>query len=107
MDEDLRMAFVESKQMDSQEMIFSVRYGSPDICNNVNEVYCCWSSLMVQRNLVNAFECIDGLPWGESPLTIPVDEDLINSRTADHDLIVAERENCLKTEIKDYVIVLL
>ena len=100
LDEDLRMAFVEYKQMDSQEMIFSVRYGSPDICNNVNEVYCCWSSLMVQRNLVNAFECIDGLPWGESPLTIPVDEDLINSRTADHDLIVAEREKLFENRDK-------
>lgn len=100
LDDDLRMAFVESKQMDSKEMIFSVRYASPDICNNLNEVYCCWSSLMVQRNLVDVFECTDGLPWGESPLTVPVDEDLINSRTADHNLIVAEREKLFENRDK-------
>ena len=92
LDKDLRMAFVESKQMESKEMIFSARYGSPDICNNLNEVYCGWSSLMVQRNLVDAFECTDGLPWGESPLTEPVDESLINSTDADRNSIVAERK---------------
>lgn len=40
LDDDLHMAFVESKQMESTEMIFSARYGSPDICNNLNEIYC-------------------------------------------------------------------
>lgn len=100
LDEDLRMAFVESKQIDSKEMIFSARYASPDICNNLNEIYCGWSSLMVQRNLVDAFECTDGLSWGESPLTVPVDEELINSRTADHDLIVAEREKLFENRDK-------
>lgn len=100
LDEDLRMAFVESKQMDSKEMIFSARYGSPDICNNLNEVFAGWSSLMVQRNLVDVFECTDGLPWGESPLTVPVDESLINSKTADRDLIAAEREKLFENRDK-------
>ena len=34
---------------------------------------------MVLRDLVDEFECIDGLAWGESPLTIPVDESLVNT----------------------------
>ena len=92
LDENIRTAFVESMQMDSKEMIFSARYGAPDLANEVNLIYAGWSSIMVQRNLVDAFECTDGLPWGESPLTVLVDEDLINSKTADKDLITAERE---------------
>lgn len=92
LDTDLRAAFVESKQKSSTEMIFSARYGAPDFTNSANEIYCAWSSQMVQRNLVDAFECTDGLPWGESPLTVSVDESLINSTSADPDLIAAERE---------------
>lgn len=91
LDDDLRMAFVESKQMDSQEVIFSVRYKAPDLTNGLTLNYAQWSSLQVQRNLVDAFECTDGLPWGESPLTVPVDEDLLNSSTADPSEITAER----------------
>lgn len=92
LDDDLRMAFLESKQKNSTELMFSVRYGAPDVCNDMNYWFCGYHSLMVQRNLLDAFECTDGLPWGESPLTVSVDEDLINSKVADHDLQIAERE---------------
>lgn len=101
LDEDLRMAFVESKQINSQETIFSVRYKSPDRTNGLTTNYAQWSSLQVQRNLVDAFECTDGLPWGESPLTIPVDENLINSTTAEQSAITAEREKLFEIETKD------
>ena len=91
LDEDIRTAFIESKQINSTEMIFSARYGAPDFSNSANTIYCAWSSTMVQRNLVDAFECIDGLPWGISPLTVNVDESLINSTNAEASLIAAER----------------
>lgn len=92
LDENIRTAFVESEQIKSTEMVFSARYGAPDITNNANTIYCAWSSTMVQRNLVDAFECTDGLLWGESKLTVPVDESLINSTSAEPALIAAERE---------------
>lgn len=100
LDEDLRAAFVESKQMSSKETIFSVRYKSPDLTNGLTMNYAQWSSLQVQRNLVDAFECTDGLPWGESPLTVPVDENLINSTTADQSAITAEREKLFENRDK-------
>ncbi len=100
LDEDLRAAFVEAKQMDSEETIFSVRYKSPDRTNGLTLNYAQWSSLQVQRNLVDAFECTDGLAWGESPLTVPVDESLLNSSTADNNLIRAEREKLFENRDK-------
>ena len=92
LDQNLRTAFVESEQMKSTEMIFSARYGAPDITNDANVIYCAWSSTMIQRNLVDAFECTDGQPWGQSSLTVPVDESLINSTTAEASVVAAERE---------------
>lgn len=100
LDEDLRMAFVESKQINSQETIFSVRYKSPDRTNGLTTNYAQWSSLQVLRNLVDAFECTDGLAWGESPLTVPVDENLINSTTAEQSAITAEREKLFENRDK-------
>lgn len=92
LDKNLRTAFVESQQMNSTEMIFSARYAAPDLKNNGNVFYCAWSSTMIQRNLVDAYECTDGKAWGESPLTVPVDEELINSVNADKVAIREERE---------------
>jgi hypothetical protein bfra3_17412 len=39
--------------------------------------YAAWTTCGVTRDLVDAFECTDGLKWGESPLTVPVDESLL------------------------------
>lgn len=92
LDKSLRTAFIESQQMNSTEMIFSARYAAPDIKNSGNVIYCAWSSTMILRNLVDAYECTDGKAWGESSLTVPVDEELITSITADKEAVRAERE---------------
>lgn len=92
LDENMRTAFVESQQMSSTEMIFSTRFAAPDIPNNGNLYYCNWNCSMIQRNLVDAYECIDGKDWGESPLTEEVNEKLITSSLPTDLLVRAERE---------------
>lgn len=92
LDKSLRTAFIESQQMSSTEMIFSARYAAPDLTNSANVAYCAWSCTMIQRNLVDAYECTDGKAWGESPLTVPVNEDLLTSPAADKAAVRAERE---------------
>ena len=47
---------------------------------------------MIQRNLVDAYECIDGKDWGESPLTEEVNAKLITSSLPTDLLVRAERE---------------
>lgn len=92
LDENLRTAFVESQQMNSTEMIFSARYAAPNIPNNGNLYYSNWNCSMIQRNLVDAYECVDGKAWGESSLTVPVDEELITSTVPTDPLVREERE---------------
>lgn len=92
LDKSLRTAFIEDQQMNSNEMIFSARYSAPNLTNSANVIYCAWSCTMIQRNLVDAYECTDGQDWGTSPLTIPVDEDLLADNAADKDILRAERE---------------
>lgn len=103
LDEDLRMAFVESKQMKSQEMIFSVRYAAPNITNSINILFGRWTEVMVQRNLIDAFECVDGLPWGISSLTEKVDESVLNSKTLDKNIINEERLKLFKDRDKRFL----
>ena len=100
LDTDLRMPFVDEKQISSQETIFSVRYKAPDLTNGLTRNYASWSSLQVQRNLVDAFECTDGLPWGESPLTVTIDESMLTSSTVDDEKIAAEREKLFENRDK-------
>lgn len=78
--ENLRDNFVSTKQLTSPEIIFSVRYLAPNLTNSIDLYFAAWSTNIVMRNLVDEFECTDGLEWGESPLTVPVDESLINTK---------------------------
>lgn len=96
LDENLRTAFIEELQPNSTEMIFSARYAAPNLTNSVNVAYCAWSSTMIQRNLVDAYECTDGQDWGVSPLSVYVDEDLLLSTTADKEAVRDEREKLFK-----------
>lgn len=72
-----RENFVTSKQLSSPEIIWSVRYLAPNVTNSIDLLYGAWNCLAPTRSLVDEFECTDGLKWGESPLTVPVDENLI------------------------------
>ena len=69
----MRDNFISSKQLSSPEIMFSVRYLAPNITHSMDLYYAAWTTC----DLVDAFECTDGLKWGESPLTVPVDESLL------------------------------
>lgn len=75
----MRDNFVPSQQLASPEIMFSVRYLAPNITHNMDLYYGAWTTCGVTRDLVNAFECTDGLKWGESPQTVAVDESLLAS----------------------------
>lgn len=76
--------FISEKQLSSPEIMFSVRYLAPNITHSMDLYYGGWTTCGVTRDLVDEFECTDGLKWGESPLTQEVDESLIQtSATAD------------------------
>lgn len=78
--DDLRKNFVSSEQLDCPEIMYSVRYLSPNRNNNIDLYFGAWCTNMPTRDLVDAFECTDGQEWGVSPLTVPVDEALINTK---------------------------
>lgn len=78
--DNLRQNFVSSEQLASPEIMYSVRYLSPNRNNNIDLYFGAWCTNMPSRDLVDAFECTDGLEWGVSPLTVSVDEELINTR---------------------------
>ena len=85
--------FISAKQQTSPEIMFSVKYLAPNRTNSIDQYFGAWKANMVLRDLVDEFECTDGLAWGESPLTIPVDEFLINTTDgALSDEQFAERE---------------
>lgn len=91
--ENFRDNFVSSRQLASPEIIMSVRYLSPNRNNEIDLYFGAWSTNIVLRNLVDEFECEDGLEWGKSPLTVPVDESLINTTDGSKkELQRAERE---------------
>lgn len=85
--------FVSSKQLASPESIWSVRYLAPNITNSMDLYYGAWNCLSATRSLVDEFECTDGLPWGESPLTVFVDENLVYTTDGSKkEEIIQERE---------------
>ena len=97
----LRDNFVSSKQLASPEIIFSVRYLSPNLSNSIDLYFAAWATNIVMRNLVDEFECTDGLKWGESPLTQTVDESLINTTDGSKKMEQrAEREKLFKNRDK-------
>lgn len=75
----VRDNFISAKQLDSPEIMFSVRYLAPNICHSMDLYFGAWNVNAVTRDLVNAFECTDGKKWAESSLAAPVNEDLLKS----------------------------
>lgn len=73
----MRDNFLSAQQLASPEIMFSVRYLAPNTTHSMDLYYGAWTTCGVTRDLVNAFECTDGLKWGESPLTVSVDESLL------------------------------
>lgn len=70
---DFRTLFLASGQKDNPEIMFSTRYLSPDIFSNL-DVRWSWHAVSNPRQeLVDAYECVDGLPIAESPLYNPSD----------------------------------
>jgi hypothetical protein len=70
--------FLAANQLTPKEIMFSVRYAKPNLLNYMEVYYGAWSETQVTRDFVNDFECTDGQKWGVSPLTVPVDETLVN-----------------------------
>jgi hypothetical protein len=69
--EDFRTLFLASGQTDNPEIIFSTRYLSPDISSDL-DVRWSWHGVTNPRQeLVDAYECTDGLPVTSSPLYNP------------------------------------
>ena len=87
----MRDNFISAQQLASPEIMFSVRYLAPNTTHSMDLYYGAWTTCGVTRDLVNAFECTDGLKWGESPLTATVDESLL-ATGALSDANKAERE---------------
>ena len=73
----MRDNFISAQQLASPEIMFSVRYLAPNITHSMDLYYGAWTTCGVTRDLVNAFECTDGLKWGESTLTATVNESLL------------------------------
>jgi hypothetical protein len=66
-----RTLFLASDQTNNPEIMFSARYLSPDIKTDV-DVRWAWHGMVNPRQeLVDAYECIDGLPISTSPLYDP------------------------------------
>lgn len=65
--------FLSSGQADNPEIIFSAQYVVPDVYSQ-QDIWLLWlGKLEVRQELVDAFECIDGLPIDASPLYDPTD----------------------------------
>lgn len=77
----MRDNFISEKQLASPEIMFSVRYLAPNITHSMDLYYGNWTTCGVTRDLVDEFECTDGLKWGESPLTQEVDETLLSTNS--------------------------
>ena len=88
----MRDNFISANQLASPEIMFSVRYLAPNIKHSMDLYYAAWSTCGVTRDLIDAFECSDGLKWGESPLTVAVDDAKIATAETTNDEINAERE---------------
>jgi hypothetical protein len=63
--------FQDAGQSGNTEIIFSVNYLAPDNVPTYGTdlIYGDWLVVSPLQSFVDAFECSDGLPWGESPLT--------------------------------------
>jgi hypothetical protein len=61
--------FRDATQKNNTEIIFSVNFLAPNNTAPWDMYYGDWVASSPLRNLVNDFECADGLPYGVSPLT--------------------------------------
>jgi hypothetical protein len=61
--------FRDATQKNNTEVIFSVNFLAPNNTAPWDMYYGDWVASSPLRNLVNDFECTDGLPYGVSPLT--------------------------------------
>lgn len=57
-----------SRQTSNREIMFSTQYLNPDDYSDMDIQLILWGSLMPRQELVDAYECTDGLPVTESPL---------------------------------------
>lgn len=82
--------FISSKQKDSPEIMFSVRFLRPNLTHSMDLYYGAWAVLDPTRNMIDAFECTDGKKWTDSPLAVYPDEAVLYG--TDDDLKKVERE---------------
>lgn len=82
--------FISTKQASSPEIMFSVRYLRPNLLNNMDMWYGAWTALFISRDLLDAFECVDGKQWRESELAEYPNEDILYG--SDSEARVAERK---------------
>lgn len=61
--------FRDATQKNNTEIIFSVNFLAPNNTTPWDMYYGDWDAAAPLKNLVNTFECTDGLPYGTSPLT--------------------------------------
>ena len=60
----MRDNFISAQQLASPEIMFSVRYLAPNIAHSMDLYYGSWTTCGVTRDLVDEFECTDGLKMG-------------------------------------------
>lgn len=63
--------FRDGSQDGNEEIIFSIKFLAPDNATPMDQWYGDWLVVSPLQNLVDAYECTDGLPWGVSPRTDP------------------------------------
>jgi hypothetical protein len=67
-----RNLFLKPGQNNNPEIMFSARYQPPNYSGTTDWVYSYTNSFQVLKNLVDDFECVDGLPITSSPLYNPL-----------------------------------
>lgn len=65
--------FLNQYQGSSSEIMFSVKFLRPTLTHNMDQYYGGWYIEMPVQDLIDAFECTDGLKWSESPLAVKPD----------------------------------
>jgi hypothetical protein len=69
--DNFRTLFLASGQTDNPEIIFSARYLSPDVRTDIDISWAWHAVVNPRQELVDAYECADGLPISASPLYDP------------------------------------
>jgi hypothetical protein len=69
LDPDFISPFRDATQMNSKEVIFTINFLAPNNTVSWDMYYGDWDACAPYENLVDDYECTDGLPWGTSPLT--------------------------------------